>query len=468
MGAIEIPNAINAAAVVVPVPVAPFADALVQSRGVQSFVRLSAGQYVFTLETPQAFSQAVPRVSFAANTRLLGGAQVLDDGTVHVSVFNADSGLPEDPDAFYFTVLSVVDGEGVGPVLPLAPVPPPDPTDGDVVGPGAATANAIARFSGITGKLIKNSSVVVGDLGELTGVTSINGAPVATGDVVGPGAAVDNALARFDLLTGKLIQSSIAVLGDLGDLSGITALNGALIGPRAYTPVVISNLANAATAIIPGPAAGLLRCVHSIFASVNGAPSGAIASLRLADTVTVLAIGAQTNTGNTGGVALVQNPLIIGAGEQIEILNNGGNTITALTYLYFDFPNTNRTLVRSVVSNGPAVTLIPAAAAGFRNRVLSFYAPNGFLSPQNTVNMSRIETIAAFAYNNDTATMILQFFVGATFVAKRSALTKVVYTLGTGFLFSVDYTTQALTVVAEAAPTALPSVIVFCYETLPV
>lgn len=44
----------------------------------------------------------------------------------------------------------------------------------------------------------------------------------ASGDVVGPASATDNALARFDLATGKLIQSSVGILSDAGDLTGVT------------------------------------------------------------------------------------------------------------------------------------------------------------------------------------------------------------------------------------------------------
>lgn len=40
-----------------------------------------------------------------------------------------------------------------------------------------------------------------------------------TGDVVGPASASDNALARFDATTGKLIQNSTATLDDLGELA---------------------------------------------------------------------------------------------------------------------------------------------------------------------------------------------------------------------------------------------------------
>jgi hypothetical protein len=44
---------------------------------------------------------------------------------------------------------------------------------GDVVGPASATDNAIARFDSTTGKLIQNSVVTVSDTGAITGVLSI-------------------------------------------------------------------------------------------------------------------------------------------------------------------------------------------------------------------------------------------------------------------------------------------------------
>jgi hypothetical protein len=46
----------------------------------------------------------------------------------------------------------------------------------------------------------------------------------AGGDVVGPASATDNALVRFDSTTGKLIQNSVAILDDSGNLTGIANL----------------------------------------------------------------------------------------------------------------------------------------------------------------------------------------------------------------------------------------------------
>lgn len=42
---------------------------------------------------------------------------------------------------------------------------------GDVIGPAGATDNAIARYDGATGKIIQNSTVIVSDAGAITGAT---------------------------------------------------------------------------------------------------------------------------------------------------------------------------------------------------------------------------------------------------------------------------------------------------------
>ena len=55
-------------------------------------------------------------------------------------------------------------------------------------------------------------------------VTLLASTAGASGDVVGPSSATDNALVRFDSTTGKLIQSSVGVLSDAGVLTGLTGL----------------------------------------------------------------------------------------------------------------------------------------------------------------------------------------------------------------------------------------------------
>lgn len=42
--------------------------------------------------------------------------------------------------------------------------------------------------------------------------------------VLGPATATDNAVARFDGTTGKLIQNSVVIVSDAGDITGVAAL----------------------------------------------------------------------------------------------------------------------------------------------------------------------------------------------------------------------------------------------------
>lgn len=46
-------------------------------------------------------------------------------------------------------------------------------TAGGVVGPVSSTANAVVRWSGTAGEVIKNSVVIIGDTGAVTGVTTM-------------------------------------------------------------------------------------------------------------------------------------------------------------------------------------------------------------------------------------------------------------------------------------------------------
>lgn len=151
MGALENPNAINAAAVIVPVPTPDFPTPLVQSRGIASFTRLSAGQYELALQFGLCFGDAVPFVCVPPNTPFNAGAQVTSPGTVRISVLRADNGAPDDPAALFFTVLAM-ETAGVVPELAIAPNPPEaggildlflDPVDGDDANTGRSEEQAV-------------------------------------------------------------------------------------------------------------------------------------------------------------------------------------------------------------------------------------------------------------------------------------------------------------------------------------
>lgn len=72
-----------------------------------------------------------------------------------------------------------------------------------------------------------------------------------TGDVVGPSSATDNAIARFDTTTGKLIQNSSSTIDDSGNITG-TSFIGPLTG--AVTGNVTGNLTGNVTGNVSGTA----------------------------------------------------------------------------------------------------------------------------------------------------------------------------------------------------------------------
>ena len=68
-----------------------------------------------------------------------------------------------------------------------------------------------------------------------TGSAPTWAAPATNGDVVGPASATDNAVARFDLTTGKLIQNSTVIIDDTGATTGVTTLGAST---SVTTPIV--------------------------------------------------------------------------------------------------------------------------------------------------------------------------------------------------------------------------------------
>ena len=72
------------------------------------------------------------------------------------------------------------------------------------------------NLNGITDWLVGDWAVYNGTVWQKVDNTD------AGGDVVGPTSATDNAIARFDTTTGKLIQNSVVTIGNSGEVDGIS------------------------------------------------------------------------------------------------------------------------------------------------------------------------------------------------------------------------------------------------------
>jgi hypothetical protein len=156
-------------------------------------------------------------------------------------------------------------------------------------------------------------------------VTLLASAAGASGDVVGPASATDNALARFDLTTGKLIQNSVGILSDAGALSGITDISASgsitLSGGTANGVAYLNGskvLTTGSALVFDGANLGIGTPSPSTYAGASG-------QLVVYGGVTT------TFTNNPSNVTLVNNGTIaagLGAGINFSMNFNGSIATT--------------------------------------------------------------------------------------------------------------------------------------------
>jgi hypothetical protein len=175
---------------------------------------------------------------------------------------------------------------------------------GDVVGPASATDNAVARYDTTTGKLLQNSVVLVGDTGVVTGVTELT----ASTKVVSP---------HFDA------QNSAG--GQLRNASGTAQLQwGGGGGNNLSVDVAINiNPANAQVAISPTGTGSV---------AINPATAGTMNNMVIGGT-TPLAITGTTITANTqfsgAGTGLTGTATSLSIGGNAATVTNGFYTTSS-------------------------------------------------------------------------------------------------------------------------------------------
>jgi len=149
-------------------------------------------------------------------------------------------------------------------------------------------------------------------------VTLLASAAGASGDVVGPASATDNALARFDLTTGKLIQNSVGILSDAGVLTGLTGLTSS--GSITFSGLTSGRVPYASTGGLLTDSANLLYSGTdlTVYGLTVGRGAGAVA--------TNTAVGASALAANTSGA----NNVAIGANALDANTSGGFNTAVGL------------------------------------------------------------------------------------------------------------------------------------------
>lgn len=212
--------------------------------GTGTILRADGTNWVATTATYPA-TTTVSQLLYSSATNVVGGLATANNGTLVTSA----TGVP-----------SILAGPGTtGNILQSNAAAAPSFSTATY--PSTTVVNQLLFSSatnvvgGVTavidGVLISNHAAGVpswlanGTTGQF--LTATTGAPPSwttssgTGDVVGPGSATDNALARFDGTTGKLIQNGVITEDDTGNLSVAAAVSGATLS------ATVSNTSNTAS-----------------------------------------------------------------------------------------------------------------------------------------------------------------------------------------------------------------------------
>ena len=223
-------------------------------------------------------------------------------------------------------------------------------------------------------------------------IVTVNAGGGGSGDVVGPGSSTDNAITRFDGVTGLLIQNSTATLDD----SGVISVSGANVsGLTASSAVATDASKNLVSVANTGTGDNVLATSPTLITPALGTPT-ALVGTNISGTASGLSIGGNAGT-VTGGVyttdtSTVTNTMLAGSIANAKLVNSSitiNGTSTSLGGSISVGTVTSVTGTSPISSSGGATPDISISAAGV--------STSGYLSATdwNTFNNKGSGTVTA-------------------------------------------------------------------------
>jgi hypothetical protein len=200
---------------------------------------------------------------------------------------------------------------------------------------------------------------------------------VASGDVDGPASATDNAIARFDLTTGKLIQNSGVTIDDSNNVSGVVQLNATTVAATTgnittvnATTVDTTNIEVTNLKAKDGTAAGSIADSTGVVTLASSVLTTTDINGGTIDGVTIggasAGAGTFTNLAYTGTLTGGTGVVNIGSGQVYKDAsgNLGLGTASPSTKLDVQGSGTIVARARSLDTTGGTVASVAAEFAG--------------------------------------------------------------------------------------------------------
>ncbi len=334
----------------------------------------------------------------------------------------------------------------------------------------SSAANTVAGITASNNGVLISSATGVpswlaaGTTGQV--LTATTGSPpswapaAGTGDVVGPGSATDNAIARFDGTTGKLIQNSTVTIDDTGNITDSNSAAGATLS------MTLSNTSNTASSnalhqvTVAGTSAGDAFTTYTVSGTTNwslgidnsDSDAFALAASTALGTTNVI----RSSTAGENNYPLQPAFLAYQAGSQTNATGNGAEytlgTTSDLTEIYdqnSDFNPTTGTFTAPVTGRyllNLNITLSSLTSAMTTGRCLISSSNRTYVGSLANCAAARTVSTTADTYtfschviadmdSADTATFSIAAFGGAGNTAAVSgALATETYVSG-GLLF---------------------------------
>ena len=232
-----------------------------------------------------------------------------------------------------------------------------------------------------TGNTLTKATLTAGSGITITnGTGSISIAASGGGDVVGPASSTDNAIARFDSTTGKIIQNSTGILSDAGALSGLTTIDAS----GAITSTVATGV---------------------VFTNSSGGTNGT--QLTLSNTGGDLRVGVETSTGGGLQTGTAAYAAVFGsqANRPTQITSNGSVVAT--------FNPNGLGLGSAVPSSGIGITFPATASNSTDSNTLDDYE-EGTWTPTVTAFTGSLTTVGTVVGNYRKIGSLVNVFFGVT------------------------------------------------------